>query len=42
MPRAQHFTICDRCHRPIQPNARYVLRKGRAIHPECASGADDE
>lgn len=42
MPRAKHFTICDRCDQPIQINARYVIRKGKAIHPDCAPGSDDE
>lgn len=39
---AKYPTYCPRCDLVIVPGTTYVLRKGVAIHPACAPGADDD
>lgn len=41
--KAQFSTQCSRCDGPIVARQTYIVMvKGRAIHIECANGADDE
>lgn len=39
---ARYWSVCPRCGEDVQVGARIVFSRGRAIHVECASGADDE
>lgn len=39
---AKYPTTCPRCDLVIAPGTAYAMRKGQAIHPNCASGADDQ
>lgn len=39
---ARHHDVCGRCDKNIVPGQRISFRRGRRIHVECASGADDE
>lgn len=38
---AQYPGTCSRCHGPITPGDRIVIRKRAWLHPTCAPGADE-
>lgn len=39
---ARFPSLCRRCKGDVAVGDRVVFSRGRAIHVECASGADDE